>query len=312
MDPLDDVFAAMQLKSALHSRLVAGAPWGVSFVQSRSIRFGFMIKGRAVLEVAGLPPTELAQGAGFIVQPDTLLSLRDAPGTPTRWCEEVFADCAGKTAAFGGDGVTSEIMCGWFTFDAAGAEPLLSLLPQLVTLPADATRSPLLQAALELLALETREENLGSRIVISRLADVVFVQAIRAYCQREQPQRGWLAALADARLGRVIKQLHQQIAHPWQLAEMAALAGMSRSAFAAAFKTTTGHTPGDYLTRWRMYRARCLLGHDDLSLEAIAERVGYDSAITLGRAFKRFQGQTPGEYRRQRDITRRATGADVT
>lgn len=74
---------------------------------------------------------------------------------------------------------------------------------------------------------------------------------------------------------------------------------MSRSSFAAHFKAVTGVTPGEYLTQWRMYRSRCLLRHPQLTLDDIAERVGYDSAITLGRAFKRFSGITPGKYRQQ-------------
>ncbi|KAA9000124.1 AraC family transcriptional regulator [Affinibrenneria salicis] len=299
MDPLDDVFAAMHLNSALYSRLVAGAPWGVSFVKSGSIRFGFMIDGQGWLDVAGEEaPIRLKKGEGFIVQPDTLFSLRDAPRTPTLWCEEIFAECAGTTASFGGEGDEAEIMCGYFTFDKAGAAPLLSILPRVVILAADERRSPLLQSAFELLALETAQENLGARIVISRLADIVFIQAIRAHCLRAQPHHGWIAGLTDAKLGHAIRQMHQHIAHPWTVDELAELAGMSRSAFSARFKSVTGDTPLGYLTHWRMYRARCLLRQPALPLSAIAERVGYDSAVTLGRAFKRFQGQTPGDYRK--------------
>ena len=300
MDPLDDVFAAMRLQSALYSRLTPRAPWGVSFVKSASIRFGFMMQGSGWLITEGLAePILLQQGEGFIVQPNTLFSLRDAPTSPTRWCEEVFADCAGKDAHFGGEGEAADMLCGYLTFDHAGAEPLLSLLPSVVTIPADATRSPLLEATLKLLALETLEQNLGARIVISRLADVLFVQAIRAHCQREQAQRGWIAALSDARLSNVIQRIHRDIAHPWNLQKLASHAGMSRSSFAVHFKAVTGDTPGDYLTQWRMYRTRCLLRHPQLTLTTIAERVGYDSSITLGRAFKRFEGVTPGEYRQQ-------------
>ncbi|WAT00064.1 cupin domain-containing protein [Rouxiella chamberiensis] len=141
MDPLDDVFAAMRLQSALYSRLIPRAPWGVSFVKSQSIRFGFMVAGSGWLVVEGVQePVFLQQGEGFIVKPQILFSLRDAPTSPTRWCEEVFADCGGKNARFGGEGEAAEILCGYLTFDASGADPLLSLLPDVVTVPADATR----------------------------------------------------------------------------------------------------------------------------------------------------------------------------
>ncbi|WP_342755383.1 AraC family transcriptional regulator [Pantoea sp. MBD-2R] len=300
MDPLDDVFAAMRLQSALYSRLLPLAPWGVSFIKSASLRFGFVVSGQCWLLAEGQQqPVKLQQGDGFLVQPDTLFSLVDHPASPTRWCEDVFAECAGKNLSFGGEGEAADILCGYFTFDRAGAEPLLSLLPSVVIIPADATRSPLLEATLKLLALETVEQHLGSRVVISRLADVMFVQAIRAHCLREQTHQGWIAALADARLCEVVKRIHQDIARPWSLQMLAREAGMSRSSFAVHFKAVTGETPGDYLTHWRMYRTRCLLRHPSLTLSEIAGRVGYDSAMTLGRAFRRFAGITPGEYRQQ-------------
>lgn len=298
MDPLDDVFAAMRVNSALYSRLHPRAPWGVSFVKSASIRFGFMLKGTGWLRVAGQPPVPFKAGEGFIARPGTLLSLSDGPQTPTRACEEVFADCAGSSASFGGAGDPAELLCGWLTFDASGAQPLLALLPDCVVIPADAERSPLLAATLQLLSLETGEAHLGSRIVISRLADVLFVQALRAHYQQAPPQQGWIAAVADPRLRPLLGQIHRRLEHPWRLAEMAQLAGMSRSAFMVHFKQVTGETPGDYLAHWRVWRARCLLRHPQLALETIAQQVGYDSAITFGRAFKRHVGQTPGQYRR--------------
>jgi len=299
MDLLDDVFAAMRLQSALYSRLLPRAPWGVSFVKSSAIRFGFIISGESWLITEGQQPVKLQQGDCFLVQPNTLFSLVDHHASPTRRCEEVFAERPGKKLYFGGQGEAADILCGYFTFDSAGAEPLLSLLPPVAVIPADATRSPLLEAALKLLAIETEGQHMGSRIVVSRLADVVFVQAIRAHCLREQTQQGWIAALTDARLGSVMKRLHQDIAKPWNLQMLANEAGMSRSSFALHFKAVTGETPGAYLIHWRMFRTRCLLRDPRLTLATIAERVGYDSAVTLGRAFKRFAGVTPGEYRQQ-------------
>ncbi|WP_264768854.1 cupin domain-containing protein [Klebsiella pneumoniae] len=91
MDPLDDVFAAMRLKSALYSRLLPHAPWGISFVRSASIRFGFMVSGHGMLIVEGVENSiELQQGDGFLVKPETLFSLVDNPSTPTQWCEDII------------------------------------------------------------------------------------------------------------------------------------------------------------------------------------------------------------------------------
>ncbi|NIF24449.1 AraC family transcriptional regulator [Candidatus Pantoea multigeneris] len=300
MDPLDSVFAAMRLESALYSRLHPRAPWGVKFIKSHSLRFGFVMAGESWLTVEGSSePLLLRTGEGFIVQPQTLFALSDHPDSPTRWCEDVFKDCAGQEAQFGGSGAVSDILCGYFTFDAAGAEPLLALLSRATIIPADVERSPLLAATLQLLVLETTQDNPGARIVISRLADVLFMQAIRAHLAQQQGQQGWLAAMADARLGPLIRHMHSDLSYPWTVAELARRAGMSRSAFAAYFHRRTRETPLGYLTRWRIYRARCLLHYPHLTLDAIACKVGYDSAITLGRAFKRLEGISPDNWRRE-------------
>ncbi|WP_246169920.1 cupin domain-containing protein [Yersinia canariae] len=119
----------------------------------------------------------------------------DNPSTPARWCEDIFAEGSGNGLSFGGDGEAADILCGYFSFDTAGAEPLLSLLPTVVVIPSDTTRSPLLEATLKLLAIESAEQHMGSRIVMSRLADVFFVQAIRAHCLREQTHKSWISGV---------------------------------------------------------------------------------------------------------------------
>lgn len=299
MDPLDDIFSGMRVKSALYSRLKPTAPWGVSFVKSQLIRFGFVINGHCWLDTGqGHQPVKLTQGDCFIARPGILLTLRDNPASKSVPCEEVFANVEGQSAAFGGEGENADILCGYFRFDAAGAVPLLSLLPDIVVIPADAERSPLLQATLTMLAMETTHPHFGSTIMVSRLADILLVQAIRTHIACEQLTSGWMAALTDKKLGHVIRQIHEKIADAWTLENLATLAGMSRSAFAAYFKQVVGEPPMEYVTHWRMYRARCLLGHANLSLSTIATYVGYDSDITFGRAYKRCMGISPGQYRK--------------
>ena len=88
------------------------------------------------------------------------------------------------------------------------------------------------------------------------------------------------------------------VERPWEVAELAAVSGLSRSAFAEKFKRSTGETPGGYLARLRMQRAMVLLRRSEAGLEEIAARVGYASAFAFSKAFKRTAGVSPGAYRR--------------
>ena len=107
-----------------------------------------------------------------------------------------------------------------------------------------------------------------------------------------------LAGLKDDRLAAAICAMHGDLARGWTVETLAREAGLSRSTFAATFKAVTGDTPLDYLTRWRMYRAKVLLRGSELSLMEIAERVGYETDMALSRTFSRFEGVAPGKWRR--------------
>jgi transcriptional regulator GlxA family with amidase domain len=171
-------------------------------------------------------------------------------------------------------------------------------MPPLITARMDEDRSQILQSTLQLLALETAQPRRGAGVVISRLADILFVQAIRAYAQSPESEVGWLGALNDRRLAPVFRALHSEVARAWTVDALAEAAGMSRSAFAARFKAQVGEAPLEYLTRWRMYRAGVQLRRGRLSIAEIAAEVGYESEAAFSKAFKRLNGVAPGEYRK--------------
>jgi AraC-like DNA-binding protein len=240
----------------------------------------------------------LAAGDCLIVKAETKFSLQDELGRRLVPCDRVLSKITGRTVQHGGDGVLMEMLSGALSFDAAAAEPLMAVMPSLVHVRLDEARAHLLQTTLQLIGLETAEDGLGASLVIGRLHDVLFVQAVRAWCATEQQAVGWLAGLKDNRLAASIRAMHGDLARGWTVETLAREAGISRSTFAATFKAVTGDTPLDYLTRWRMYRAKVLLRGSELSLMEIAERVGYETDTALSRAFRRSEGVAPGEWRR--------------
>jgi hypothetical protein len=146
-------------------------------------------------------PVALAAGDCYVLAHGTPYVLRDHPNTPTVSCASVIRDRIGGVVELGGTGTAASVICGWFHFDQRAARPLLDLLPVLLHVKMEQARALALQGTLQLLAMETGEPGLGSGLLVSRLADIVFVQAVRAHvAASSDSQTGWLAALAGARL----------------------------------------------------------------------------------------------------------------
>jgi AraC-like DNA-binding protein len=299
MDPLDDVFAAMRVQTAMYVRLEATAPWGIEFAGGSAARFGFVVHGRCRLTSEAGPTVELKAGDCYVLVHGSQYALRDRIGSRTKNCFDVLRGHTGSAVTIGGGGDAATVVTGWFTYDELSARPLMQLLPPLLHAEIGTERTLLLESTLKLLALETAERGLGSGVVISRLADILFIQAIRTHvATRASGEAGWLAALTDARLGPVLRAIHLDTAAAWTVDALASAAGMSRSAFASRFKERVGAAPLEYVSRWRMFRAGAMLRSSDRSVGQIADEVGYDSEAAFAKAFKRIIGQTPGTYRR--------------
>jgi AraC-like DNA-binding protein len=302
MDPLDDIFSAMRVRSAIYARLECTGPWGLSLAGGQSARFGLVVKGSCQLVAEGLPePVPLAAGDCYVLARGTPYVLCDNPRTPTVSCASAVRDYIDGVVHLGSaEGIAATVVCGWFTFDERSARPLMNLLPPLLHVRMEQTRAHALQGTLQLLAMETATPGLGSQLVVSRLADILFIQAIRAYVEAgADAKAGWLSALGDPRIGPALHAIHADVAHGWTVESLASLAALSRSAFALRFKEKVGEAPLAYLTRWRMFKAGHLLRQRDQSLASVAGAVGYESEPAFSKAFKRNTGVTPGSYRRQ-------------
>lgn len=300
MDPLEDVFRSMRVESALYGRLEAKAPWAVQFDGDQRIKFAMVARGACWLSVAGeRQPVALRSGDCFVLTDGRSFSVADDPATAPRPCAELLHDGPGRLLAFDGKGAATTLIAGWFRFDGHGGKPLFAQLPPVLHVRMDEERARALQATLDLLALETSENELGAGIVTKRLADIIFVQAIRTYVRTTGWQKtGWLAAMSQPRLGAALRAMHDQIDRTWTVSELAAISGMSRSAFAAAFAGRVGEAPHAHLTRWRMYKAGCLIRSGRLSLAQVAKAVGYQTDSAFNRIFRRHHGVTPAAYRR--------------
>src|SRR5580704_16206590 len=291
----------MHVQDAIYARLNLTAPFGLRLEAYDHAHLGVVARGNCWLSVDSSPePIPLTGGDCWLLARGDAHTLRDSPNTPSKPYAEVRRRKVNNQVEFGGGGATTTIITGNFTLDKETSKWITDLLPPLIVFKVEGVKTGTLQATVRLLAAELEAQDMGSGVVISRLADIIFVQAIRVYATSEgRSEPGWLRALADRQISQTLHSIHENFQKPWTVAALASTAGMSRSAFAARFKEVVGEAPLEYLTRWRMRKASQLLKGEDHKLAEVASLVGYDSEGAFSKAFKRILGVSPVTYRKR-------------
>lgn len=187
----------------------------------------------------------------------------------------------------------SDFVCASLDFDGGAQHPLARALPPLLVLPLAEVDG--LEHTLGLLFAESGRVRCGQRLIADRLFEILVLQLLRWLLDHPAGAMlptGLLAGLSDPKLARALTAMHEQPGADWSLTAMAEEAGMSRSAFAAAFKKQVGRTPADYLAHWRVAIAQSLL-RNGASVKTASTQLGYRSAASLSRAFTQVTGCSP-------------------
>jgi AraC-like DNA-binding protein len=216
--------------------------------------------------------------------------------------------------AYGGDGAVTRMVCGFLAVQDIWRNPLLSALPRLFKVRVRGSNASWLEPSLRFAVAEAGSAQAGSAAVVAKLAELVFVQAVRHYVDAMPDDRtGWLAGLRDRFVARALGLMHASPAQPWTVEELARRVGMSRSGFAQRFAELLGVPPMQYLAQWRMQAAARLLLETRATVAAVALDVGYDSEAAFTRAFKRLVGKPPAAWRREREpgAARSSVNADA-
>jgi AraC-like DNA-binding protein len=189
-------------------------------------------------------------------------------------------------------------VCGFIGCDLRPFNPLMSALPRVLHIPA-AQAGSWLRQVIDQAAAESRDPRPGSDVLLARISEMVFVDAVRRYVESlPEPAEGWLAGLRDRYVGRALSLLHEKPAEPWTIDDLGRQVGLSRSALHERFAQFVGQPPMQYLTNWRMQVASNLLRSTNANVATIALDVGYDSEAAFARAFKRATGMPPAAWRR--------------
>jgi AraC-like DNA-binding protein len=310
MDVLTDVLQSVRLRSNVYGRMELSAPWGlrVEVGDQPHPMFYAVSRGTCWLEVDGVPGQIPLAGGDFVLLPKARPNaLRNHPETRAVPFEEILAengtsedDCAMNTIIrHGGGGSPTSLVCGCFAYEDGGATPLVEALPPLIHIKGDeGVPVHWLESTLQFLAAESASPLPGAETIRSRLADILFVQAIRAHVATNAgTSAGWLRALTDPQVGKALRLIHERPEAHWTVDGLADRVAMSRSAFADRFRVLVGIPPLAYLTRWRIHKAAGLLRSADATVAVVARAVGYETEGSFGKVFKRYTGKAPGEYR---------------
>lgn len=305
VDPLTDALRFVRMRGSLYSRCTFRGDWGLALPElPGTLMFHVVTDGACWIALDGEAPRHLGPGDLALVPHGLGHRLLSAPGaraTPLERVPRTDVSERYELLRLDGHGAVTGLLCGTLRFGDAAASHLLELLPRCVVVEAAGSRhATWVRHTMHLLADEAADLHPGSESVITRLADVLVVLAIRAWLERDPVARtGWLGALQDPRVSRAIIAMHREPARRWTLAALAREAAMSRSAFAERFAALVGMPPMHYLARWRMHVAQAALLDRDTGLAELASRLGYRSEAAFKRAFKRIVGVAPGSVRRR-------------
>lgn len=320
MDALSEVLAAVRLSGAVFLELELRAEWSYLTAPARDIAdvlmpeadhvipYHLVTEGKCYARLVDGDPVELNVGdlilfpAGdrhvLATASDAALRLKPIDITG----ESLKLRKRGEIASFrkGGSGKSTRIVCGFLACDRRLAEPIILSLPRLFKVSMrDGGTAAWVQSSIRYSVGESASARPGSAIVLARLSEVLFAEAIRHYMDELPPgQSGWFAALRDRYVGRTLALLHEQPAYPWTVDALAAKVGLSRSALGERFSALLGMPPMQYLTRWRISLAAAQLRETAVPIVQLAAQVGYESESAFNRAFRREFGLPPAAWRK--------------
>lgn len=317
-DTLSEVLRAVRLTGAVYFTLDASAPWVAEAPPARVVGPHLMPGVEHVIEYHAItaghcwggivdePPVPLESGDVIVFPQGDAHVVSSAPGmrgTPDRdYLAEARANRLPLAVKMDGGGAErAEVICGFLGCDARPFNPLLSTLPRMIHVRRQPSEDGVLDQFVKIALSESKAPRAGGDAVIARLSELLFVEVVRRYLATLPPEDvGWLAGLRDDAIGRALGKIHERPAHDWGLDELAREVGLSRSVLAERFNHFVGIPPMQYLAQWRMQLAARLLSSTSMSLSQIADEVGYGSETALSRAYKRWVGTSPSEWRRDK------------
>jgi AraC-like DNA-binding protein len=315
MDAFSDVLRSAQLSGGVFLHAEFTAPWCVSACMSPDLCSRFLGAAAHLIPfhyvVAGDFEVSVGDDAPMRLRPDdVVLFPRNDPHLmgsdlrlrPVPVSDVILPPEGGRLASirYGQGGPATRLICGYLGSESRMLNPVIQSLPPAIKFGVDAAGpAAWIRATFEYAAREIESLRAGSEIVLTKISELLLVEAVRSYIEAAPEARGgWLAGLGDPPVARALAMLHADIRHAWSVDELAREAGVSRSVLAERFARTIGMGPMHYLAHWRLQVAAQELKASPTTLVRIAERIGYESEAAFSRAFKKEFGLAPAAWRR--------------
>ena len=311
MDPLSDLLRVVRLDGAYFYEVAAGDPWSVEAVAARElsprilpsaehlISYHILLEGRCFGGINGEKELEMNAGDVIVFPHGEAHTMSSAPGIRGDVLHSPAGRYPAPVAVGNTTSLTTQLVCGFLGCDRRPFNPLLASLPR--TMLMKGMSSAWLNGFARQVSEESRRGRAGAEEVLTRLAEVMFIEVLRRYLD-ELPagQTGWMAGLKDEVVGRVLRLIHAEPRRDWTLPELARESASSRTSLSKRFTELVGQPPMQYLALWRMQVAAGLLTRSGDKVASIARDVGYDSEAAFSRAFKKSTGVAPGAWRESR------------
>ncbi|MBI1210035.1 MAG: helix-turn-helix domain-containing protein [Alphaproteobacteria bacterium] len=320
MDVLSDVLRSVRLTGAIYFDVHARAPWvaespAVSAICSRVmpefehvIAFHIMLDGWCWAQVADQTeePLRLESGDAIIFAAGDPHFMGTEKGKRSNPDMQMYYRPNNRALPFtlnefGGDGEKARFVCGYLGCDAYPYNPMLNALPRQMHVRRSSVGGTLTRDLISVALQETERPSAGGETFLSKLSELMFVQAIRQHIESlPEGARGILSGLRDRHVSAALALMHGRPSHDWTLDSLAQGVGLSRSVFAERFAQCMGVPAMQYLGNWRVQLAARALEKPGISIAQAAAEVGYESEAAFNRAFKRLVGVPPGAWRRSR------------
>ena len=299
-DVLDDVIDTLRFRGSIFFHSSLAAPWGMSLSSMAMPRFHIALEGGFYIG---------SGGSQLNVEPMDIVMVPDGD---MHWIADqvdsdlIPSDQAGDACALGmplfqqGE-ITNRVMCGLVEYDEAIKHPILSAFPSLIHL-SNVHSDDHIWMTVKLIDAEINRTNSKKNSIIDRLTEVLFIQLLNRFINENEHLTGFLAALKEPRLNKILQLIHQHPERQWTLDIISDAVGMSRATLQRKFKAGVGISPMAYISRWRMAKAYQLLKHSNLSLEKIADVTGFSEARTLRQSGKEQYDYTPSQLRKKLEI----------
>jgi len=306
MDVLNDIFKTIQLQGNFYFRTDFSAPWATTVPTfAQAARFHHVVQGRCWCRVEGMEPLMLETGDFILIPNGASHVLADQPTEDAPPLETVLEAVGYRGEALltvgGGDPrAATQLVCGHLTFGKCADHPLLRALPAFIHIPhTTRLRRPWFDEILRMLVTHVFSGHPGSIAVVTRLSEVLFIEALRSAGDEAPRLRAIIEGFSDDRIGRAIGLIHRDPAKRWTVGSLAREIGMSRTRFAILFHEMIGMGPIGYIAEWRLQRAVALLTTTRKTVAEIARISGYSSPAAFTRAFVERFGRTPRTMRNE-------------